>query len=300
MVWIYGFGGGKAMINKRSGYKWMPMYGLLLILVAATLLPVIFIAANSFMDENEVISTYSISKSEGEADREYAQIRFIPQKASLMQYYHVLLRDPTYLVMFWNSVILTVSILLGQILVSSLGGYAFAKFRFPFRNQIFFLFIIVMLMPHQVTLVPNYILLSKLNLTGSWLAIILPGIFTTFGVFLLRQFIQGIPDEYCESAKVDGAGYLGTFFRTVAPQCKGGIASLAILSFIDNWNMIEQPLIFLKESYKYPMSIFLSLINTSDLGIAFACGLLYMLPAVLIYLYGEEYLVKGVQLSGIK
>jgi multiple sugar transport system permease protein len=300
MVWIYGFGDGKAMINKRSGYKWMPMYGLLLILVAATLLPVIFIAANSFMDENEVISTYSISKSEGEADREYAQIRFIPQKASLMQYYHVLLRDPTYLVMFWNSVILTVSILLGQILVSSLGGYAFAKFRFPFRNQIFFLFIIVMLMPHQVTLVPNYILLSKLNLTGSWLAIILPGIFTTFGVFLLRQFIQGIPDEYCESAKVDGAGYLGTFFRIVAPQCKGGIASLAILSFIDNWNMIEQPLIFLKESYKYPMSIFLSLINTSDLGIAFACGLLYMLPAVLIYLYGEEYLVKGVQLSGIK
>lgn len=288
------------MINRRFKYRCVLLYGLLLILAAALLFPVIFITVNSFMDENEVITAYSVSKSEGEADKEYAEIKFIPQKASLMQYYHALLRDPTFLVMFWNSVILTVPILLGQILVSSLGGYAFAKFRFPFRNQIFFLFIIVMLMPYQVTLVPNYILLSKINLTGSWLAIILPGIFTTFGVFLLRQFIQGIPDEYTESARVDGAGYLNTFFRIIAPQCKGGIASLAILSFIDNWNMIEQPLIFLKDSYKYPMSIFLSFINTSDLGIAFACGILYMLPAVLIFLYGEEYLVKGIQLSGIK
>lgn len=288
------------MINRRFKYRCVLLYGLLLILAAALLFPVIFITVNSFMDENEVITAYSVSKSEGEADKEYVEIKFIPQKASLMQYYHALLRDPTFLVMFWNSVILTVPILLGQILVSSLGGYAFAKFRFPFRNQIFFLFIIVMLMPYQVTLVPNYILLSKINLTGSWLAIILPGIFTTFGVFLLRQFIQGIPDEYTESARVDGAGYLNTFFRIIAPQCKGGIASLAILSFIDNWNMIEQPLIFLKDSYKYPMSIFLSFINTSDLGIAFACGILYMLPAVLIFLYGEEYLVKGIQLSGIK
>jgi len=90
------------------------------------------------------------------------------------------------------------------------------------------------------------------------------------------------------------------FFKIIAPQCKGGIASLAILSFIDNWNMVEQPLIFLKDSYKYPMSIFLSYINMTDLGIAFTCGILYMLPTILVFLYGEDYLIKGIQLSGIK
>jgi multiple sugar transport system permease protein len=294
------------MIAGYLPYKRLLMYTLLAIISVILLFPVLFMAVSSFMDENEVISTYNISHhkteidSEGAYDKEYAGITFIPERATLMQYYHSLLRRPTFLVMFWNSVILTVPILLGQILISALGGYAFAKLRFPFREQLFFLFILVMLMPYQVTLVPNYIVLNKMNLIGSYLAIILPGIFSSFGVFLLRQFIKGIPDEYSESARVDGAGHLNIFFRIIAPQCKGGIASLAILSFIDNWNMVEQPLIFLKDSYQYPMSIFLSYINESDLGIAFACGTLYMLPALLIFLYGEDYLIKGIQLSGIK
>ena len=157
-----------------------------------------------------------------------------------------------------------------------------------------------MLLPYQATLVPNYIILNKLNLVGSYLAIILPGAFSTFGVFLLRQFIIAIPDEYIEASKVDGASHMRIFARIIVPQCKGGIASLAILSFIDNWNMVEQPLVFLQDSFKYPMSIFLAHINQTQLGIAFACGILYMLPAVLIFLYGEDYLVKGIQLSGIK
>lgn len=289
------------MIVSRSKYKRVLQYILLLMLAAMLLFPIVLITANSFMDENEVISTYGMSGSDGTAlDKDYAKIVFIPGKASLMQYYYALLREPTFLVMFWNSVILTAPIMLGQILVSSFGGYAFAKYRFPLRDQIFFLFIIVMLMPYQVTLVPNYILFNKINMIGSYLAIILPGVFTTFGVFLLRQFIQGIPDEYSQAARVDGAGHLSIFFRVIMPQCKSGIASLAILSFVDNWNMVEQPLIFLRDSYKYPMSIFLSFINTSNPGIAFACGILYMLPAVLIFLYGEEYLIKGIQLSGIK
>lgn len=284
-------------------YKKNLLYFLLAILAIILLFPIIFMTVSSFMDESEAISTYNFSNNraeDGYDNKSFIKINLIPEQATLMQYYNALLREPTFLVMFWNSVILTVPILLGQILVSALGGYAFAKFRFPFRDQLFFLFIVVMLMPYQVTLVPNYIILNKMNLLGSYLAIILPGVFSTFGVFLLRQFIRGIPDEYSESAMVDGAGHLIIFFKIIAPQCKGGIASLAILSFIDNWNMVEQPLIFLKDSYKYPMSIFLSYINTSDFGIAFACGILYMLPTVLIFLYGEDYLIKGIQLSGIK
>jgi len=290
-------------IIKHTKLNRLLLFLLLAILAFALLFPIVFMLADSFMDEDEVVSTYYVSNAEnygaGSANR-YIRINLIPEQATLMQYYHALLREPVFLVMFWNSIVLAVPILIGQILVSALGGYAFAKIRFPFRDQIFFLFIIVMLMPFQVTLVPNYIILNKMNLLGSYLSIILPGVFSTFGVFLLRQFIRGIPDEYSESARVDGAGHFIIFFKIIVPQSKGGIASLAILSFIDNWNMVEQPLIFLKDSFKYPMSIFLSNINSSDLGIAFACGILYMLPAVIVFLYGEDYLEKGIQLSGIK
>lgn len=294
------------MIIKGLLYKRLLLYVVITILAIITIFPVIFIVTNSFMNEDEVFTTYNIfnnnqEKNIGEGiNKEYAKIVLIPEKVSLLQYYHALLRKPNFIIMFWNSVTFTVPILFGQILVSSLGGYAFAKLRFPLREPIFFLFIIVMLMPYQVTLVPNYIILDKLNLIGSYLSIILPGVFSAFGVFLLRQFIKGIPDEFVEAARMDGAGHIGAFFYIIAPQCKGGIASLAILSFIDNWNMVEQPLIFIKDSYKYPLSVYLSFINESDMGIAFACGLLFMLPAVLVYIYGEDYLVEGVQLSGIK
>lgn len=281
--------------------KKVNQYIILLISVFFLIFPIVFMVANSFMDEKEVQSTYAvINNSKEDTNQQYINIMLIPDRAVLTQYYHTLFRDPTFLVMFWNSVKLTIPIMLGQILVSLMGGYAFAKIKFPFREQIFFLFIIVMLMPFQSTLVTNYITLQSMNLLGSNFAVILPGVFSTFGVFLLRQFIRSIPDEYCESAKIDGAGHCTIFWGIIVPQCKAGIASLAILSFIDNWNMVEQPLIFLKNNYDYPMSIFLSQINSSQFGIAFACGIMYMLPTVLIFLYGEDYLIEGIQLSGLK
>jgi multiple sugar transport system permease protein len=256
------------------------------------------------MSSGEVLSAYSALFG-GQNDlpannMEYMHFNMIPDTVNFFQYYLVLFRRPDYLVMFWNSVIITVPIMLGQVLTASLGGFAFAKLKFPLRDQMFFVFILVMMMPFQVTLVPNYIVLSKMNLLGSHLAIILPGVFSAFGVFLLRKFMSAIPDEYCESAKIDGAGYMKTFTDIIIPQCKGGLASLSILIFIDNWNMVEQPLIFLKENIRYPLSVFIGSVNQSDPGLAFACGVLYMLPAVLIFLYGEEELIKGIQLSGIK
>lgn len=146
----------------------------------------------------------------------------------------------------------------------------------------------------------QYITLKKLGLLGSYLAVILPGIFNTFGVFLLRQFMIRIPDEYGEAAKIDGAGHFRIFASVVLPQCKGALASLAILVFVDNWNMVEQPLIFLDNEQMHPLSIFLSRINTSEMGVVFACGILYLVPALLVFLYGENYLIEGIQRSGLK
>ena len=159
-----------------------------------------------------------------------------------------------------------------------------------------------MLLPFQVTLVPNYIVAQKLGIMGSRLSIILPGIFGTFGVFLLRQYMASIPPSYIEAAKIDGAGHLSIFLKIVIPLLKPGLAALFILLFMDNWNMVEQPLIFLSNPLDEPLSLFLSNINNEEPGIAFAASFIYMHPLILVFLYGEEYMVTGIgmQLSGIK
>jgi len=291
-------------ISKKPKYKveGLVTYLILIITSIGFLFPVIYMLGNSFMSSQEVARAYSVISSNGLKGTMLVKINFklIPDSVTLIQYYTALLRESKFLIMFWNSVILTLPIMLGQIFVATFAAYAFSKLKFPFSNKIFYLYVIVMMMPFQVTLVPNYIILKKLGLLGSYSAVILPGIFATFGVFLLRQFMLSIPDEYCEAAKIDGAGYFMTLTKIILPQCKGAVASLAILVFIDNWNMVEQPLIFLKDQNMYPLSIFLSGINNDDIGIAFACGVIYMIPTLLIFLYGENYFIEGIELSGIK
>ncbi len=279
------------------------IYALALCGVLICVFPLIYMLANSFMKPDEITGNYGMLNFIASADstrKDYASMALIPQKVTAIQYYHLLLRKPKFLIMFWNSVIMTTPIVAGQIVFSTLAAFGFSKLKFRFRDQIFFVYIIVMMMPFQVTLVPNYLVLNKLNIMGNYLAVILPGIFSTFGVFLMRQFMRSLPDEYIEAAKIDGAGYPGIFAKIVVPQCKSGIASLAILVFIDYWNMVEQPLIFLKNENMHPLSIFLSKINEGNLDVAFACGVLYMLPAVLLFLYCENYFIEGIQLSGIK
>ncbi len=278
----------------------------IMILVSVTLLfPIIFMITNSFMSAGEIEKAYSAVADSSLLEQrgdvlKFVSFELIPEKITLIEYYHVLLRRPDFLLKFWNSVLLTAPIVLGQLLVASLAAYGFSKLKYPLSSKIFFIYIIAMIMPFQVTLVPNYIILRKLHLIGSSLAVILPGIFSTFGVFLLRQFMILIPDEYCEAAKIDGSGYLKTFTGIILPQCKGALAALAILVFIDNWNMVEQPLILLNDERLHPLSIFLSKLNAFDIGISFACGVLYMTPAILIFFYGENYFIEGIELSGIK
>lgn len=273
-------------------------YMVLSFIAFSFLFPVIYMLANSLMDSGEIMKNYSgLTGTEASG---FMRIRLIPEKVSLMQYYEVLLRKPKFLLMFWNSVFVTAPVILGQIIIGSMAAYAFSRIQFPLRNQIFFIYVIVMMLPFQVTLVPNYIMLRRLDLLDTYWAIIFPGIFSTFGVFLLRQFMLLVPSEYPEAAKIDGAGFIRVFTHIMLPQCKSALASLAILAFIDNWNMVEQPLIFLRNADMHPMSVFLRDINYSELGLAFACGMLYMIPPLIIFFYGENHLVQGIQLSGIK
>lgn len=266
------------------------------------LLPLIVTVTNSFMRNSEIMESHGVFTGEAtkEEKEKFRSVKLIPDSIVFEQYYEVLVGKSKFLRMFWNSVFLVLPIVIFQTIVSSSAAFVFAKIKFKGRDTLFFIYIIIMMMPFQVTLVPNYLVLDKLGILDNYMSIILPGIFGAFGVFLLRQFMISIPNEYIEAAMVDGCSLAQIFFKVILPQSKGGVASLAILSFIDNWNMVEQPLIFLKDTNKHPLSIYLSVINNSELGIAFAASVIYMIPALLVFLYGQNYLIEGVSNSTIK
>ncbi len=271
---------------------------LLCCLALAFLFPLVVTVTNSFLSAGEAARAYSPDP----VDRggRSLRLRLVPDQASLAQIYDILVGSPQYLLQFWNSVVLTVPIVAGHVIVGAMAAYAFSILRFPGRDPLFFLYIVTMLMPYQVTLVPNFIVMDTLGLVGRYSSIILPGIFQTFGVFLLRQFMAFIPEEVVSAAKVDGARHRQIFLQVILPLSRTGLASLAILIFIDNWNMVEQPLVFLRDSAMHPLSVFLARVNSQQRGAAFAAGMVYMLPMILVFLYGERYLVQGIQLSGIR
>lgn len=267
------------------------------------LLPTVLTIANSFMKSSEISANYGAVFSRTEEGgktfiAEKINLKFIPDMVSFSQYYTVLFKSPDYLLKFWNSVILVVPIVVFQLGTASLAAYSFARLKGRLKEIIFFVFIIIMLMPYQVTLVPNYLVSDWLNLLNTRWAIILPGIFTPFSVFLLTKIMRRIPMSLIEAAKLDGAGEVHIFTHICIPLCKSALYSVAILVFIDYWNMVEQPLILLNDSNLYPLSVFLSQINKGEIGLAFAVAVIYMIPTLLMFLYGEDYLVEGITYSG--
>jgi ABC-type sugar transport system, permease component len=278
-----------------------------IIFAVSFLLPTILTFANSFMSEQEISSNYGVifnsySSSGGEKSTTYrsekVNLKLIPDQVVGTQYETVLLKSPDYLMKFWNSVLLTVPIMIGQIIVALGASYSFARFKGKLKTLIFFLYLILMLMPYQVTLVPNYIVANQLNLLDTRWSILFPGIFSPFSVYLLTKYMRRIPESVIEAAKLDGCSEWKIFKNIAIPLCKGPIASVAILVFIDYWNMVEQPLIMLSDSAYHPLSVFLSQINQGEIGLAFAIATIYMVPPILIFLYGEEYLVDGIAYQG--
>lgn len=267
------------------------------------LIPVIFTVCNSFMTQQEITANYGMVFESSESGAkpyisEAVNLKFIPDMVTFDQYLTVLLKSPDYLFKFWNSVILTVPIVVFQLVVALLAAYGFTRFRGRLREIIFFTYIILMLMPYQVTLVPNFLVSEWFGLLDTNWAIWLPGIFSPFAVFLLTKYMRRIPYGVLEAAKVDGAGEWQIFKHICVPLCKGALTSVAILVFIDYWNMVEQPLILVADSDMHPLSVFLSKINAGEIALAFAVASIYLIPTLLVYLYGEDYLVEGIAYQG--
>ena len=266
-------------------------------------IPILFTICNSFMTGSEIASNYGMifsttSTGGKQFIAEAVNLKFIPDKVSFSQYITFLLKSPDYLLKFWNSVILVVPIVIFQLAVACLAAYGFTRYRGKIRELIFFAYIILMLMPYQVTLVPNFLVAKWLNILDTNWAIWLPGIFSPYAVFLLTKFMRRIPVSVMEAARIDGAGEWQIFCHIAMPLCKGALYSVAILVFIDFWNMVEQPLILLTDEQMHPLSVFLSKINSGEIGLAFAVATIYMIPTLLVFLYGEDYLVEGITYQG--
>lgn len=266
------------------------------------LMPTVLTITNSFMTQSEITANYGQVFQNATDGKSYIKdkinLKFIPDKVSFTQYFTVLLKSPDFLYKFWNSVILVAPIVLAQMAVASVAAYGFTRWRGKIRDTIFFAYVILMLMPYQVTLVPNYLVSDFLGLLNTRWAIILPGAFAPFSVFLLTKSMRRIPASLIESAKLDGAGEWHIFWNICLPQCRSALYSIAILVFIDYWNMVEQPLILLPDASQQPLSVYLSQINAGEIGIAFAAAVIYMVPGLLMFLHGEAYLVEGITYAG--
>ena len=266
------------------------------------LMPTVLTITNSFMTQSEITANYGQVFQNATDGKSYIKdkinLKFIPDKVSFTQYFTVLLKSPDFLYKFWNSVILVAPIVLAQLAVASVAAYGFTRWRGKIRDTIFFAYVILMLMPYQVTLVPNYLVSDYLGLLNTRWAIILPGAFAPFSVFLLTKSMRRIPTSLIESAKLDGAGEWHIFWNICLPQCRSALYSIAILVFIDYWNMVEQPLILLPDASQQPLSVYLSQINAGEIGIAFAAAVIYMVPGLLMFLHGEAYLVEGITYAG--
>jgi len=266
------------------------------------LLPTVLTITNSFMSQAEISANYGVifgSAAEGAYMAERVNLKLIPDIVTFQQYNTVLIQSPDYLEKFWNAVLLVVPIVVIQVLIASLAAYSFTRFRSKRKEGLLFAYIILMLMPLQVTLVPNFLVARWLGTIDTYWSILLPGFVAPFSVFLLTKFMRRIPISYIEAAKLDGASEWQIFWRIAMPLCRGALYAVVMLVFIDYWNMVEQPVIMLSDPNMYPLSVFLSRITEQEMiGVAFSVATIYMIPTLLMFLHGEEYLIEGITYSG--
>lgn len=270
---------------------------MLLPVLALMVLPLFMTLSGSFLGTREAEENLSVIFSGGSG---YASWPLFPQFPTLRSYVYLLFDCPEFFHMFWNSMLQTVPILGGHLLVAVPAAWAFARYRFAGGRLLFALYLLLMIMPFQVTMVAGYLVLDCLQLLDTALAVILPACFATFPVFLLTQFERGIPEALLEAARVDGAGELRIFLRIGLPLSKAGVLSVLVLDFLEYWNSCEAPMAFLKSSRNWPLSLYLPSISTGDAGRCLAASMLMLAPALLVFLYGQSYLEQGIQVMGLK
>lgn len=204
---------------------------------------------------------------------------------------------------YLNSLFVSLCVTAGQVMTSAMAAYAFARLQFPGRDKIFFGYLATMMVPGAVTMIPVFILLRFLGWIDSYKAVILPGIFTAYGTFLLRQFFLTLPKELEDAAKIDGCSYFGIFWRIILPLSKPALATLTTFTFMGSWLNFMWPLIVLNTHQKFTLPVGLSYfqsLHTTDWSLLMAGSLMMILPILIVFILNQRYFVEGIKLTGIK
>lgn len=230
--------------------------------------------------------------------------KWIPVDMDFSNYSQVFERIP-----FWNQIgnsfIITLTVVIGQLITASLAGYAFARLRFPGRNFLFWMVLATMMIPGQATIIPVFILISRgLHLNDTLWALIIPSLSTAFGIFLLRQYFLQIPGDFEEAAMIDGANQWQIFRRIYFPLASPGLAILAVLTFNGKWNDYFTPLIFMNTKERFPITLGIvdlqGYMATGSISVVLAGIVLSTIPVIIIYIFGQRYLIEGLMMGGLK
>ncbi len=238
-----------------------------------------------------------------------AEIRLIPPtlfpKEFTLDNYRKVLSDPQLplLTFYRNSAIIAIANVIQVLFTSSLIGYIFAKFEFKSKKALFWYIMATMMIPSQVTMIPGYLILAKLNLINKLWGLIVPAAIDAFGIFMFRQFSHCIPDELIDAARVDGANEFKIYYKIVLPQLGPALATFGMLTFMFNWNAYLWPLIVLTEKNVRTLPIILTWFSSrmvSNDHYTMAASVLVILPVLFVFLLVQRYIVEGITLSGMK
>lgn len=237
-------------------------------------------------------------------DREIFEypIKWIPEVLRWSNYEEVWTRV-NFLTYYLNTIKLSLIVTIGQLVTCSLAAYSFAKMDYPGRDKIFLCYLATMMVPWHAIMIPQFIIIKNLGFYDSHWSIILMNLFSAFGVFLLRQFMLGIPMELSEAARIDGCGELKIYSQIIMPMCKPGLATLVVFTFNFMWNDYMGPMIYLNTDKLKTIQIGLAAFRTeygAEYGLIMAGTVCSLLPMVLIYCVAQKYLIEGIAFSGLK
>lgn len=205
---------------------------------------------------------------------------------------------------YWNSFYIAAIVVIFQLLTATMAGYSFAKLKFRGHGVIFVLFLATMMVPSQVTMIPLFLIMEKIGLLGSHMSLILPAaLFNAFGVFLMRQFIAGLPDELEEAAIIDGASVPQIFFRIIIPLVKPSMAVFGIFVFLGQWNSFMYPLIFLNKTETFTVPLLLNFFKgtyATDYPLLMAGTVISVVPVLIVYLFFQKQIIQGIAITGMK
>lgn len=262
----------------------------LILLCILSCLPVFLLFTGSITGKQELaVSLKGIFEEQG-------QTFFVlfPSFPTLRGYLEVMLDTPEFYVIFWNSVKLTFFIVMGQLLCSVPAAWGFSRWHGKLSSLLFYLYTILMLLPFQVTMLSSYIVIDKLGMMDSHAAIILPAVCSTFPVFLIYRYFAGIPAEILEAFSMDSSSSFGLFWHMGIPLAMPGIKAAMLLGILEYWNLLEQPLLFLKTPALWPFSLYLPTVNQENAQYISVFSFLVLLPVCLLAFLEREELQKGI------